>query len=425
MRRMNDLAKVWEIPVTQCPVTAMGRRYKPFDHEQMHASLEIARREEPVFYSPELGYWVVTRYDDDFAILRNPERFSAANANTPITPLPSEALDLLREGGYALEGIQVNCDPPRHTRIRDSAARYLNAKQFASFERPIREVVQDALARLAGKSRVDLLKEFTHELPARVIFMLLGIPDDDAGLVKRWSTNRVLISFSRPTHEQQVEAARNLLSFWAYCVSLVRHRIQSPRDDYPSMLLKLRGGDDSVLTVNEINSAVFGLLFAGHETTTSQATSALHALLSDRASWESIRADPSLIANAVEESLRMHGAVANWRRRAKCDVEIAGVSIPAGSNLLISLTSANRDPKYFAEPDRFDVRRANARKHLTFGNGIHFCLGAPLARLELKIMIEELSRRYPRTRLVADRAPGYASAFAFRAPQSLWVDLDP
>ena len=108
---MNDLAKVWDIPAAQCPVTAMGRRYKPFDHEEMHASLEIARREEPVFYSPEINYWVVTRYDDVFAILRDPERFSAANANTPITPLPNEALDLLQEGGYALEGIQVNCDP--------------------------------------------------------------------------------------------------------------------------------------------------------------------------------------------------------------------------------------------------------------------------------------------------------------------------
>jgi cytochrome P450 len=422
---MNDLAKIWTTPVPQCPVSDMGRSYKPFDHDEMHASLAIARRDEPVFYSPELGYWVVTRYDDVFAILRDPERFSAANANTPITPVPREALDLLQEGGYALEGIQVNCDPPRHGRIRDSAAKYLNAKQFASFEGRIRGLVRDSLDRLAGRSRVDLLKDFTHELPARVIFMLLGIPDEDAAQVKSWSTDRLLLSFSRPTQEQQLEAARNLLTFWTYCVDLVDRRVRDPRDDYPSVLLRLRDGDDDVLTVNEINSAVFGLLFAGHKTTTAQATSALHALLSDRENWETIRAEPSLIANAVEESLRMHGAVVNWRRRAQCDVEIAGVRIPAGSNLLISLTSANRDAKYFTEPDRFDARRANARKHLTFGNGIHFCLGAPLARLELKIMIEEFSWRYPRARVVAERPPSYAPAFAFRAPRSLWVDLDP
>jgi cytochrome P450 len=422
---MNDLAKVWDVPAPQCPVGGMGLSYKPFDHEAMHASLALARRDEPVFYSPELGYWVVTRYDDVFAILRDPERFSAANANTPITPLPREALDLLQEGGYALEGIQVNCDPPRHTRIRESAAQYLNIKRFAALEDQIRGLVRAALDALQGKTRVDLLNEFTHELPARVIFKLLGISDADAAKVKGWSTNRLLLSFSRPTHQQQVDAARNLVRFWAYCVDLVARRIEEPRDDYPSVLLHLRNGDDSILTVNEINSAVFGLLFAGHETTTSQATSALHALLENRDAWDAIRADPSLIPNAVEESLRMHGAVVNWRRRAKYDVTIAGVAIPAGSNILISLTSANRDAKAFEDPDRFDVRRPNARKHLTFGNGIHFCLGAPLARLEVKVMIEEFSARYPNARLVADQPPGFAPAFAFRSPQSLMVDLAP
>ena len=421
---VNDLAKVWDIPAAQCPVGGLGRRYKAFDHEEMHASLAVAPRDEPVFYSPELDDWVVTGYDDVFAILRDPERFSAANANTPITPVPREALDLLQEGGNALGGVRVNCDPPRHTCIRDSAARFLNVKRFAGFEGSILEVVGEAYVDPAGKSRVDLLKEFTHELPARVIFMLLGIPDEDAAQVKSWSTS-LLLSFSRPTHEQQVEAAKTLLKFWTYCVGLVEQRIRDPRDDYPSAVLNIRNGDDSALAVNEINSAVFCLLFAGYETTTSQATSAILALLSDRESWEAIRADSSLIANGVEESLRIHGAVVNWRRRAKCEVEIVGVAIPAGSSFLISPTSANRDSKYFADRDRFDVHRANARKHLTFGNGIHFCLGAPLARLKMKIMIEELSRRCPRARLVPDRTPGYAPAFAFRAPQSLWVDLDP
>src|SRR5206468_7614452 len=256
------------------------------------------------------------------------------------------------------------------------------------------------------------------------IFLLLGIPEDEAAQVKKWATNRLLLSFSRPTHEEQMDAARNLLKFWHYCVGLVARRIDNPQNDFASNMLRLRNGDDTVLTVNEINSAAFGLLFAGHETTTTQATNTINALLTERENWDAICADPSLIPNAVEEGLRMYGAVVNWRRRTKCDVEISGVRIPVGSNILISFTSANRDEKYFERPDHFDVRRANARKHLTFGNGIHVCLGAPLARLEVRIMLEELSKRYPDARLVSDRKVEYFPAFAFRLPKSLWIDLE-
>jgi cytochrome P450 len=419
---MSDLAKVWDVPKVSCPIGSIGHSYDRFDHTKMHEALAQPRRSEPVFYSPDIDYWVVTRYDDILVILRDPERFSAANANTPITPVPKEALAILQNGGYALEGVQVNCDPPRHTRIRAAASQYLAMKQFMSREQVICRLVIEALERLRGKNRVDLLKEFTYELPAKVIFLLLGIPDEDAAQVKEWSTNRLLLSFSRPTHQQQVDAAENLLKFWHYCAGLVSKRIDDPQDDYASFLLRLRNGDDSVLTINEINSLAFGLLFAGHETTTSQVTSAIHALLADWKNWEAICADPSLIPNAGEEALRMFGAVVSWRR-TNSDVEISGVHIPAGSNLLISFTSANRDETHFPDPDRFDVRRANARKHLTFGNRIHICLGAPLARLEMKIMLEELSRRYPSMRLAGDGTMPFAPAFAFRAPQSLWVDL--
>ncbi|WP_082077442.1 cytochrome P450 [Bradyrhizobium sp. LTSPM299] len=421
---MSDLARVWDTPKAVCPVGSIGRNYAPFDHERMHESLAVARRSEPVFYSPDIDYWVVTRYDDVFAILRDPDRFSAANANTPISPVPQEALDLLKEGGYALEGIQVNCDPPRHTRIRNSAFQLLNMKQFGYLEDDIRRLVIDSLDRMKGKSRVNLMEEFTYELPAKVIFLILGIPEDEAAQVKKWATNRLLLSFSRPTHQEQMDAARNLLKFWHYCVGLVARRIDSPQNDFASNMLRLRNGDDTVLTVNEINSVAFGLLFAGHETTTTQATNTINALLTERDSWEAICADPSLIPNAVEEGLRMYGAVVNWRRRTRCDVEISGVRIPAGSNILMSFMSANRDEKYFDRPDHFDLRRANGRKHLTFGNGIHVCLGAPLARLEVRIMLEELSKRYPDARLVGDRKVEYVPAFAFRVPKSLWVDLE-
>lgn len=425
----TDLEKVWDTPAApagRCPFSDVGARFDPFDHASMHASLAEARSAEPVFFSPELGYWVVTRYDDVLSILRDPARFSAANANTPITPVPADVLAMLRDGGYALEGIQVNCDPPRHTRIRNLASQLLSVKNFNRLEPAVRDIVTkslDELEALPDKRGVDLVAKLTYELPAKVIFTMLGIPEADAAQVKQWSTNRLLLSFSRPSHAEQADSARNLLAFWHYCVALVAKRIDKPEDDYASQLLRLRNGDDSVLTINEINSAVFGLLFAGHETTTSQATNLLNALLEDRTARDALRADPSLIPNAVEEGLRMYGAVANWRRRTLADVLISGVEIPAGSNLVISFAAANRDPAIFENPDRFDVHRANSRRHLTFGNGIHMCLGAPLARMEMKLLVEQFLVRFPD----CVKSPGaeveYARAFAFRAPHSLTVDL--
>ncbi|MDR5651499.1 cytochrome P450 [Ruixingdingia sedimenti] len=420
----TDLEKTFAAPAAACPASAIGEGYAPFDHYAMHAHLARARAEEPVFYATDLGYWVVTRYDDVFAILRDPDRFSAANANTPIVPLCDQAVAILQAGNYQLEAVQVNCDPPRHTRIRASAQQAMSLKALLSLEDHIRELVVAAIGDFSG-NRIDLLQELTYELPARTIFKLLDISESDARKVKDWSTNRFLLGYSRPTPQLQVESAENLVKFWRYCTGLVADRMENPGTDFVSRLLDLRGGDDAVLTVNEVNSLAFGLMFAGHETTTSQTTNTLNALLEDPALWRMLCADPALIPNAVEEGLRMYGAVVNWRRRAKEDVEIAGVKIPKDSNLLISFTSANRDAAVFPDPDRFDPHRANARKHLTFGNGIHHCLGAPLARLEMRIMIEELTRRFPRMARVPDRPVKYKASFAFRVPESLWVDLEP
>lgn len=420
---MSDLAKVWDVPAATCPAGSIGHDFRPFDHHAMHATLARAREAEPVFYSPELGYWVVTRYADILDILRDPDRFSAANANTPISPLPPEALQILQEGGYALEGVQVNVDPPKHTRIRAVASQAMGMKRFVGMEPDIRRMVREMIEAFRGEDRVDLMPALTYGLPARTIFTLLGIPDEDVPKVKAWATDRLLLSFSRPTRDQQIEAARNLVAFWNYCVGHVARRVEDPQDDYASDLLRLRGGDDNVLTLNEVNSIAFGLLFAGHETTTSQVTNTLNALLSEPGLWDAVVADPGLIPNAVEEGLRMYGAVANWRRIAKEDVEIAGIRIPAGGPILMSFCAANRDPGMFPDPDRFRLDRPNSRRHLTFGNGIHTCLGAPLSRIEMKVMIEELAAAFPRLR----RAPGhpvdYAPAFAFRVPDRLWVDL--
>lgn len=420
---MSDLEKSWDLPEVTCPVDSIGHHFRPFDPAGTLPVLARAQTEEPVFYCPEISCWVVTRYADILAILQDPEKFSAANANTPITPLPPEALTLMAEGGYALEGVQVNCDPPRHTRIRASAARAMGMKRLTGLEPVIRKHLAAAIADLACKDEVDLMATVTRDLPARVIFALLGIPDDDVARVKDWARDRLLLSFSRPSTAAQMEGARNLLAFWHYCVDHVARKIAEPGDDYVSDLLALRDGDDAVLTLNEINSLAFGLLFAGHETTTSQMTSTIAAVLDVPGLWPKLGQEPALIPTVVEEGLRLFGAVSHWRRRALVDVTIGGVDVPAGSQILLSFAAANRDPARFAEPDLLDPHRTDARRHLTFGHGIHVCLGAPLARLEMRILLEELSLAFPGMRRIAGTELAYEPAFAFRVPTALTVAL--
>jgi hypothetical protein len=401
--------------------SALGGAYRPFEHVGMYETFARARREEPVFFSPEINYWVVTRRDDILAVFRDPDRFSAAIALSPVRSFTPQTLAYLRDHGFGAEATQVSCDRPKHTRIRNIAGRLLSAKEFQKLEPQVREIVARFADRLEGKEVADLVADFAYELPAIVIFRVLGIPDADAPRIKSWADKRLLLTFGELDGDEQLTAAAEMVDYWRYCVDLVADRQRQPRDDYASKLLAARGGDDSVLTLKEIASLVFGLLLAGHETTTNMTANAVHALLSHREQWERLVADPSLIPNAVEEALRFASSVVCWRRRALTDVEIGGVAIPAGSNILLALGSANRDDGNFPSPDAFDIGRANAREHLSFGHGLHFCLGAPLARLELKLILEELTRRFPAMRLVSPDWPEMIRTIAFRGPVRLPV----
>ncbi len=181
----------------------------------------------------------------------------------------------------------------------------------------------------------------------------------------------------------------------------------SPRARRPGAtvgdLIRINQCDESELSVHEIVNVVHGLLIAGHETTTSMAANAVVTLMRHRDAWDRLCADRALIPNAVEEILRFDSSVITWRRKALEAVEVAGVSIPEGADVLLALCSGNRDDAHFAPADRFDIARDNARTHLSFGFDIHYCLGAPLARLELRVILEELTRRLPSLRLVPDQ----------------------
>jgi hypothetical protein len=402
-------------------VSDIGRAFRSFEQAGMHALLGRARVEEPVFFAPDIGYYVVTRRRDVLAVFQDAARFSASIALNPMRPLPAEVCAFLREGRFTHQPIQANADQPVHTRIRAAAAQFLNMRRFLAMEDRIRALVEAHADRLEDRAAADLVAELTYELPARAIFLLLGIPDADAARIKRWADKRLMFTFGELTPEDQMDAAREMLAYWHYCRELVEDRAARPGDDYPSAMLAIRGGDDAVLTMNEITGLVFGILLAGHETTTNASTNLVHALLSHPAEWAKVVADPSLIPNAVEEGLRFATSVVSWRRIAREDVEIGGVRIPAGGHVLLALASANRDAATFADGEGFDVARANARQHVSFGYGIHVCIGAPLARLQLRLLVETLARRFPRLALVSGQELEWLRTLCFRGPRSLLV----
>jgi cytochrome P450 len=383
--------------------------------------LADARRAAPAFFSPELDHWVVTRYDDIREILVTPSRFSAANALAPFTPpCPAAAAALSDFGAVAT---LANADPPAHTRVRRMVNSAFTPRRVAAMEPLVRDVVVRFCDERLRSGSADIIRDFAWELPVIVLFSILGAPAEDVALVKEGAGNRVAITYGRPSDEEQVRAAEGLTAFWHYAQALVDDRTRNPRDDFTTDLVHARDAEGNGLTVAEASTITLNLLTAGHETTTNLLGNALRRLLENRGAWEQLCADPSLAPNAVEEVLRLDSSLIAWRRRTIEPVDISGVAVPESANLLLMLGAANRDPAKFPDPDTFDIRRANAHQHLSFGHGPHFCLGAPLARLEARVALEELSARLPSLRLV-DEPLEFVPNISFRGPVSLPVAWD-
>ena len=405
--------------------SATGDRgeFLPYYSARLHAELEHRRRHEPVFWCEEIGYWVLTRHADVYRVLHDGVRFSSQNTTRPLNPMHPDAQAIVRDGGYAPTGNHSSLDGDAHRRIRSTTSQVLNLREFVGMHAQVRELVEQAIDRIAHRDTIDLLADFCYELPAQVVFKVLGIPDSDIADVKKWAGARSVIDFSPASYEQQMTGARNMVAFWQYCVEMVNDRLKHPRADFTSRILAIRNGDDAVMTLPEAVNHTFGVAFAGHETTTNQLTNTFRELMSHPDQWRALCNEPSLAANAVEEGMRYAGAVIGWRRIALEEVELSGVKIPKGAPILLSLASANRDEAVFENAQRFDIRRKNARKQLTFGNGVHFCLGAPLARMEMKIVLERFAIRFPRMRLIEPDAASYMHTFIFRAPRALHVAL--
>jgi cytochrome P450 len=312
-------------------------------------------------------------------------------------------------------------DEPAHARLRKPAARAFSMKRVTAMIPTIEAAAAQLLDAVSKETEFDLVAALAFPLPANIVFSLMGVPDQDYAQLKQWCGYRAALSWGRPAPEDQLEIATSMAAYRRYMRSLVDLKVRTPGDDLASDLIAIHREAPERLTLDEIASILFSLSFAGHETTTGLIGNTVRRLLEEPSRWAEIVPRPDLIPAAVEETLRYDPSVPVWRRITTRPVTLAGVDLPAGARLFLWLAAAGRDEAAFDRPGEFDMHRTDAEHHLAFGQGLHYCLGANLGKLEAQIAVAELARRYPRLRLAPDQDFTFHPNISFRGPQVLKV----
>jgi len=384
----------------RCPFS--GKSFNPLatpELDTLYPFLARARKEEPVFFSEPLHAWVVTRYEDLYAVLQDSERFSSEMDPLVRASLHPEARAMLEEGGYRRMPLLFE-DAPSHSRSRGIVARLFAKDAIAALEPCIRAIAHELVDGFIQDGQVDLASRFTYPLPIRVIFAWMGLPLEKQEDFRQWafSLGR-LLSFHPMTLEEQKTCVRNVLAMQRYVAGLITERRTQPREDGLTVLAQ-RLGEEAGLDEEDLAAVVMLLISAGHETTTSLLGLAVQLMVEHPGFWDKLGSEPQLAQRVVEEVLRHQSPVLATTRLARVDVELSGKRIPAGSLVMLFWPGGNRDEERFPEPERFDPQRTNTLQHLSFGKGRHVCLGAMLARMEARISLEVLSQRLRGVRFV-------------------------
>lgn len=383
------------------------------------------RRERPIFYNEHYRAWFVHRHDDLLAALKDP-RFSSDRIRPVFEHKLTESQRLARAPTYRILGEwMVFRDPPDHTRLRKLVSRAFTPRAISMWRSRIIEVTDSLIAEAAPRGHMDVISDFAYPLPAVVIAEMMGVPPSDRDLFKDWSDDLMVLVFgARGVAGRRRRAQNGLLELSQYLEALVRRFRAEPAENLISTLIRAQEGDDT-LTDDEIVGTCILLLFGGHETTTNLIGNGLHALLGNPDQLEALRAndDGEYLRLATEEILRFDGPSKMQVRMAATDIDTGGAVINRHDMVYLVQAAANRDPEVFEDPDRFDLGR-NPTDHLGFGFGLHYCLGAAVARLEGSIALDALVRRLPDLR-AGPEPPEWHPTLISRGMASFCVSYEP
>ena len=410
---MNDLA---DIPVADPNIASPEFKADPYPFYARW------RAETPVFRIrlPDKQFaWLITRYDDVAGVLRD-ERFVKDKVNA-LNPEQTRRQPWVPALFKPLARNMLDVDAPDHTRLRALVHKAFTPRVVEEIRGRIEKLTENLIDTAERRGRMDLIRDFALPIPTTIIAEMLGVPVSDRHKFHRWS--RVIVA-SDPSGWKMLRAVPSAIAFLRYIRKLVQERRTNPRDDLVTALVQVEEVGDR-LDEDELVSMVFLLLIAGHETTVNLIGNGLLALLTHPHEMQHLREDPGIIKSAVEELLRFDGPLATATERyAREDVALGGTTIPQGALVYAVLGSANRDERQFSEPDRLDLTR-EPNRHLAFGLGVHYCLGAPLARLEGQIAIATLLRRLPGLRLsIPPGALRWRRGLVLRGLAALPVEFD-
>lgn len=376
-------------------LTSQGFEQNPYP------TYHLLRRKAPIYWSDLWGCWILTRYREIVSTLQSPKRFSSVGRLTATMELPQPVSEqvqpLVRHYSQGL----INVDPPDHTRLRKLVHKAFLPGTVSKIASYVEGIVERLIDEVQARGRMDIIWDFSYPLPVTVIARLMGIPSTDHGKLKNWSGKIVeFMATPKPVPEVLMSSQNALLALQDYFRSAFRRHRLEPQDDLISALVAAEEEGER-LTEEELISTCVTLLIGGHETTTYLISSGVLALIQHPEQMRKLRANPDGVSMAVEEMLRYEGPFQRNRRLATEPVELDGHLIQKGQLVVQMLGAANRDPAIFPDPDSFDIER-KPNRHVSFGYGPHFCIGAPLARLEAPIAINALLRRLPNLQLATD-----------------------
>lgn len=412
-----------------CPIdpAAMAQSFDPFEGPYQvdpAEALRWSRDQMPVFYSPKLGYWIVSRYDDIKAVFRDNILFSPKNVLEKISPASVEAQEILKGYDYAMARTLVNEDEPAHMERRRALLDHFLPQNLERQQDMVRKLTREKIDAFINDGSVDLVDAMLYEVPLLVALHFLGVPEDEITTLKTFSVAHSVNTWGRPSPEKQKQVAHDVGRFWQYAGEVIKKmRAQPDGTGWMHHTIRMNAKLPDVVTDSYVHSMMMAIIVAAHETTSLASANMFKTLLTHRDAWEDICANPSLIPNAVEECLRYAGSIVAWRRQTTGPATVGGVAIPEGAKLLIVQASGNQDNRHFEDGDTFDIYRDNAVDHLTFGYGAHQCMGKNIGRMEMRIFLEEMTRRLPHLRLT-EQTFSYMPNTSFRGPEELWVEWD-